>query len=888
MAAGVRPPRRAQTGLDRRPALSEEHQPEEPVQVEARAAKTTDVVRSAGGEQSGRQQLTNGARSSQREAFRPESHRSLAKPTGTVPATTNAASGTASAAERVQVAVRCRPFATDRQQTGGDPPVLAVRVNELLREVRVLQPAYLSGAPFTRVAGTGSNSATPTLSSSSLGATAPLTEVEFDNMPPYATRSFTYDKVFPMAADQEQVYNSLVRPIVNDSILGYNCTIFAYGQTGTGKTYTMEGALRALATAPAAEDILAPGAGIIPRAAQQIFSTLQSQSSDIEYTVRCSHLEIYNEQISDLLAPESSSATLRILQDPSKGTFVSGLEEMVVRNEHEIIMFLEKSSQRRHTAETSLNRNSSRSHAIFTITIHVREITPDGEDLLRIGKLNLVDLAGSENIGRSGATHERAREAGSINQSLLTLGRVINSLIEGQVHVPYRDSKLTRLLQESLGGRNKTAIIATISPEVSNIEETLNTLDYAFRAKNIRNRPTLNQLLMKKALIREYAEEIARLRLELEATRTKNGIYVPPELYAEMEEARHTHRNRIAALEQQIQDRVQEKEALAQLLEASRGQLTQAQEEQGALRRELEARETAISGLQQQLEHTCTQLDECRFLLDERVRSEELLAREAVALMNNLTQSLHDLDILHSKLEERDRQYVALCSRVREARTACQESMEEIQNQVRLLEERLDAHGVTLQARFEQCLSPSLVAEGDCEPSNPNKENLQKSLREENQDKQTGSLPATPKRRTWRYPRKLTRTGEEAILLATYRQRVAAIRNSGQWSPAAANEDNAASEKQASPIPLEANPIDEGTRVRTVHCSEQVETSRHGPEQTTGLLTSNGAGLERLAAKQRQTWSAAAKHSSAAQWLEMSVAHSRSRDRHSLPNPSSS
>lgn len=173
---------------------------------------------------------------------------------------------------------------------------------------------------------------------------------------------------------------------------------------------------------------------------------------------------------------------------------------------------MDKSAAKRKTAETLMNKYSSRSHSIFSITIHIKESTPDGADLLKVGKLNLVDLAGSENVGRSGAVKGRAREAGNINQSLLTLGRVITALVDRHPHVPYRDSKLTRLLQESLGGRNKTCIIATVTPASNSFEETASTLDYAYRAKSIKNRPTVNQMIAKHVLLKEYTGEIAKLK----------------------------------------------------------------------------------------------------------------------------------------------------------------------------------------------------------------------------------------------------------------------------------------------------------------------------------------------------------------------------------------
>merc|ERR1719447_2382838 len=165
----------------------------------------------------------------------------------------------------------------------------------------------------------------------------------------------------------------------------------------------------------------------------------------------------------------------------------------------------------------------------------MKENNINGEEFLKTGKLNLVDLAGSENIGRSGAVEKRAREAGTINQSLLTLGRVISSLVENTPHVPYRESKLTRLLKDSLGGHTKTSIIATISPAACNLEETLSTLDYASRAKCIKNKPEVNQKLTKKALIKEYTEQIEKLKKDLYAAREKNGIFLSEENFQEMQ-----------------------------------------------------------------------------------------------------------------------------------------------------------------------------------------------------------------------------------------------------------------------------------------------------------------------------------------------------------------
>lgn len=229
-------------------------------------------------------------------------------------------------------------------------------------------------------------------------------------------------------------------------------------------------------------------------------------------------LELYNEEITDLLSKDditvpSERKRLQLMEDSKGQVTVRGLEEVTVTNSEEIFKVIEDGTARRKTAETMLNKQSSRSHSVFSITIHIKESTSDGEELIKCGKLNLVDLAGSENISRSGTRESRAREAGEINKSLLTLGRVITALVERGSHVPYRDSKLTRLLRDALGGRSKTCIIATISPSLHHLEETLSTLDYAHRAKNIRNKPEVNQKMTKSAHIKELVAEIERLKV---------------------------------------------------------------------------------------------------------------------------------------------------------------------------------------------------------------------------------------------------------------------------------------------------------------------------------------------------------------------------------------
>ena len=254
---------------------------------------------------------------------------------------------------------------------------------------------------------------------------------------------------------------------------------------------------------------LPDAAGIVPRVLYALFDKLSQEET--ENSVKCSFIELYNEELRDLCAADDS-VKLKIFDDNSKKgqttTMVQGMEECHLKTAREGIQLLRSGSHKRQVAATKCNDLSSRSHTVFTITVYIKRTTEDGQEYLSAGKLNLVDLAGSENIQRSGAENKRAAEAGLINKSLLTLGRVINALVERSSHIPYRESKLTRLLQDSLGGRTKTCIIATLSPAKSNLEETISTLDYAFRAKNIRNKPQVNQAINKKTLLREFTAEI--------------------------------------------------------------------------------------------------------------------------------------------------------------------------------------------------------------------------------------------------------------------------------------------------------------------------------------------------------------------------------------------
>ncbi|KDQ60800.1 hypothetical protein JAAARDRAFT_204605 [Jaapia argillacea MUCL 33604] len=424
----------------------------------------------------------------------------------------------------------------------------------------------------------------------------PVSSLGMVTLPP--TRTYPFDLVFGPEADQAMIYHDVVSPMLEEVLMGYNCTLFAYGQTGTGKTYTMQGDL-----APTPMGNPSAQAGMIPRVLFRLFHQLESSKSD--YSVKISFIELYNEELRDLLAPElaapvgsaqpmgkgsgtvTDASGLKIFEDASKkGVFIQGLEEPCVKDAADALTLLSKGSHRRQVAATKFNDHSSRSHSVFSITVHTKETSAMGDDLLKVGKLNLVDLAGSENIGRSGAENKRAREAGMINQSLLTLGRVINALVDKSSHIPYRrESKLTRLLQDSLGGRTKTCIIATISPARSNMEETLSTLDYAIRAKSIRNKPELNARMTRNSLLKEYVAEIERLKSDVLAAREKNGIFFSEERWNEMtaeNEMRLTEmeerKKQVEIVESQLRNVREEFEQSVGLLMKREGELKEARE----------------------------------------------------------------------------------------------------------------------------------------------------------------------------------------------------------------------------------------------------------------------------------------------------------------------
>lgn len=382
-------------------------------------------------------------------------------------------------------------------------------------------------------------------------------------------KSFTFDSSFwshdtkdPHYATQEDVYNSLGEEFLDHNFEGYHTCIFAYGQTGSGKSYTMMGT--------------PDHPGLIPRTCEDLFERIeaaQEENPNISYGVRVSYFEVYNEHVRDLLVPvipNQAPYYLKIRESPTEGPYVKDLTEVPVRSLDEILRYMTKGDKSRTTASTKMNDTSSRSHAVFTIMLkQIHHDMETDETTERSSRIRLVDLAGSERAKATEATGQRLREGSNINKSLTTLGRVIATLADPKAQrsgkggrgkdavVPYRDSILTWLLKDSLGGNSKTAMIACIAP--SDYDETLSTLRYADQAKRIRTRAIVNQdhisSAERDAQIAAMAEEIRTLQVSVSESRSREKNA------KEQEERLEEYQNRVGSMQRMMEERGQVYEA---------------------------------------------------------------------------------------------------------------------------------------------------------------------------------------------------------------------------------------------------------------------------------------------------------------------------------------
>lgn len=477
---------------------------------------------------------------------------------------------------------------------------------------------------------------------------------------PTIDTSFVYDRVFGSESTQKEVYDYVAKPIINGVLRGFNGTVFAYGQTSSGKTHTMEG--------PDIEDEVQMG--VIPRMVWSIFDGIDHAADYIEFVVKVAIVEIYNERIRDLLDPKKDN--LKIHEDKARGVFIGEVTETYVGSEQEIFDMMKVGKYNRSVAETNLNEHSSRSHLIFMMTIEQKNLH---DRSLKVGKLHLVDLAGSEKVAKTGASGERLDEAKNINRSLSALGNVINALTDRKsTHVPYRDSKLSRVLQESLGGNAKTSLIITCSPSYFNEQETISTLRFGQRAKMIKNVVKVNHersVEELKLLLQRRDQIVGDLRHRvslLEQLLRSNGIPVPEDKGlslplpgtaspAPVDEAEKTE------LEEQLQElRSKLKEKSDEFCEASKekddllSQLQLAQNEQRRLSMEAKNAKEEVENMDYERQEQASELAKLQ-------NEKTALESELEALSKNYTNLFQEKAGTPTN-RERERE-PAMCSRSR-------------------------------------------------------------------------------------------------------------------------------------------------------------------------------------------------------------------------------
>uniref|UniRef100_A0A672JR01 Kinesin-like protein n=1 Tax=Salarias fasciatus TaxID=181472 RepID=A0A672JR01_SALFA len=451
-----------------------------------------------------------------------------------------------------------------------------------------------------------------------------------------SSKPYMFDRVFQSNTTQEQVYNACAQKIVKDVLEGYNGTIFAYGQTSSGKTHTMEGNLHDT-----------DAMGIIPRIVQDIFNYIYSMDENLEFHIKVSYFEIYLDKIRDLL--DVSKTNLSVHEDKNRVPYVKGCTERFVCSPEEVMDTIDEGKSNRHVAVTNMNEHSSRSHSIFLI--NVKQENTQTEQKLS-GKLYLVDLAGSEKVSKTGAEGAVLDEAKNINKSLSSLGNVISALAEGTAYIPYRDSKMTRILQDSLGGNCRTTIVICCSPSSYNEAETKSTLMFGQRAKTIKNTVTVNIELTAEQWKQKYEREKEKNKtlrntitwLENELNRWRNGESVPEEL---------------AKLYKQLDDKDEEINQQSQLAEKLKQQMLDQEELLASSRRDHENLQVELNRLQaeneaskEEVKEVLQALEELAVNYDQKSQEVEDKTKEFEAISEELSQKSSILSSLDSELQK--------------------------------------------------------------------------------------------------------------------------------------------------------------------------------------------------------------------------------------------
>eukprot|EP01061_Rhynchopus_euleeides_P018007 TRINITY_DN29801_c0_g1_i2.p1 TRINITY_DN29801_c0_g1~~TRINITY_DN29801_c0_g1_i2.p1 ORF type:complete len:866 (+),score=393.79 TRINITY_DN29801_c0_g1_i2:153-2750(+) len=478
-----------------------------------------------------------------------------------------------------------------------------------------------------------------------------------------AVHKFTFDSIFGANSEQEDIYEIVGRPVVTDIFKGYNGTIFVYGQTGSGKSHTMMG--------PSTDGYCSNPQlkGIIPRVVEQIFVNVENSDPAVEFSIKVSYVEIYMEKIRDLLEPSKVNLQLREDFKGGKGVYIADATEQYVADPEEIFQLMKDGASNRVVASTQMNDVSSRSHAIFSLSITQKHSVKLDQ---KTGKLYLVDLAGSEKVGKTKAEGQQLEEAKLINKSLSSLGQVITALTDKKAtHVPYRDSKLTRLLQDSLGGNSRTSLIICGSMSEYNQHETLSTMRFGQRAKSIKNNAKINRELT----VGEYKILLEKLEKELAILRKNKGLPLGEQvedrdtaadtakLEAELLEQKDTLTAERAEIEAEIAALRETDVLKSSLLQQYQLQVGQYEEEVSAWETEYDQLQTRVTDLHSLLEREHTHTQERVSLMMTSADCVDHIGQDAMSLKVALQKivSLAEQDCLASggQLEEEQEREVA-------------------------------------------------------------------------------------------------------------------------------------------------------------------------------------------------------------------------------------
>ncbi|KAI3647239.1 hypothetical protein MP228_007460 [Amoeboaphelidium protococcarum] len=489
-------------------------------------------------------------------------------------------------------------------------------------------------------------------------------------------KRFQFDQCYDQFSQQKEIFLKSCTDIVDSVLQGYNGTIFAYGQTGSGKTFTMQGQLQH-------EGSL----GVMPRCFRRIFETISSSKDrNVTYLIRASFVEIYNEELRDLLSDQRQNGAYvdkLELKDRDGAISVVGLSEVVVQSYDELTALLQKGQANRATGATAMNDVSSRSHAVFQVFVEQCQRSQNGGVAnVKVGKLSLVDLAGSERQSKTQSTGIRFAEATKINLSLTALAHVMSSIVSGAPHIPYRDSKLTRLLQDALGGNSKTLMIATISPDQSSLSETLNTLRYAWRAKQIKNKPLVNDK-PQNAMVLQVQNQIQQIQSDMDSSNEA-------ELSALEQSQLDQLNEQLREIQSDISMNEIEKQRLIQAVEQKRDILTKERTQRLSMERELQNLQSKIVVGGKNLVEESRRLDD--ELLKEKAnvqaakREEEQAVLDLEQLLANGHQMKRTYASILDQIKDQEKQIQSLQKLIKTEQVELDEIMGNVQLEIEELE----------------------------------------------------------------------------------------------------------------------------------------------------------------------------------------------------------